>query len=118
MEEEELEKRKKKWYLDVENTPCARDALVHGIAGSLVIGALYFMKSSKPPLNDVVRRSCDFAVGGFALTSLISWELCRVNRAKERAEIKSTVTILNKVTEMRRKELEEKKRTSDAPSNS
>ncbi|CAI8048349.1 Cytochrome c oxidase assembly protein COX20, mitochondrial [Geodia barretti] len=112
MEEEELEKRKKKWYLDVENTPCARDALVHGIAGSLVIGALYFMKSN------VVRRSCDFAVGGFALTSLISWELCRVNRAKERAEIKSTVTILNKVTEMRRKELEEKKRTSDAPSNS
>ena len=35
----------------MENTPCARDALVHGIAGSLVIGALYFMKSSKPPLN-------------------------------------------------------------------
>ena len=29
-------------------------------------------------------------------------------RAKERANIKKTVTILNKVTEMRRKELEER----------
>ena len=31
------------------NTPCARDALIHGIAGGLVVGVLYFMKSSKEP---------------------------------------------------------------------
>ena len=33
--------------MDVEKTPCARDALIHGIAGSLVVGALYFMKSGE-----------------------------------------------------------------------
>lgn len=37
----------KKWYLDVQNTPCARDALLHGIAGGLGVGLLYFMKSSE-----------------------------------------------------------------------
>ena len=37
----------KKWYLDVENTPCAREALIHGIAGGLAVGVLYFMKSSE-----------------------------------------------------------------------
>ena len=37
----------KKWYLDVKRTPCARDALMHGIMGGLGIGILYFAKSSE-----------------------------------------------------------------------
>lgn len=37
----------KNWYLDVQNTPCARDALLYGIAGGLGVGLLYFMKSSE-----------------------------------------------------------------------
>ena len=37
----------KKWHLDIQNTPCARDALMHGIAGGLGVGLLYFMKSSE-----------------------------------------------------------------------
>ena len=37
----------KKWHLDVQNTPCARDALMLGIAGGLGVGLLYFMKSSE-----------------------------------------------------------------------
>ena len=43
-------------------------------------------------------------------------ELCRMGRAKERAEIKRTVTILNKVTEMRRQELENKQASVSPPS--
>lgn len=36
----------KKWFLDIEKTPCARDALVHGILGGVALGLLYFAKSS------------------------------------------------------------------------
>jgi hypothetical protein len=37
----------KKWYLDVKRTPCAREALIHGIAGGMGMGLLYFLKSSE-----------------------------------------------------------------------
>ena len=37
----------KKWYLDVRRTPCAREALLHGIFGGLGIVILYFVKSSE-----------------------------------------------------------------------
>ncbi len=86
----------KKWYLDVRNTPCARSALLHGVYGGLVVGLLYFARTS------IVRRSCDFAVGGFAVVSLVSWEVCRLRKAKERAEIKRAVRILNAVGNQRR----------------
>jgi len=43
----------------------------------------------------VVKRSCDFAVGGFALISLASWEVCRMAKAKQRADIKRAVKVLN-----------------------
>ena len=37
----------KKWYLDVRRTPCAREALLHGIFGGLGVGVFYFVKSSE-----------------------------------------------------------------------
>lgn len=37
----------KKWYLDVKRTPCAREALMHGIVGGMGLGMLYFLKSSE-----------------------------------------------------------------------
>lgn len=90
---EEYQERKKKWYLDVKNTPCARSALVHGILGGVAVGLLYFARTS------VVRRSCDFAVGGFVIASLASWEICRFGRAKQRADVKKTVQVLNTISE-------------------
>ena len=128
----------KRWILDIEKTPCARDALLHGILGGIALGLVYFAKSSNrliclycnvcgplyggilaqwhskisnyglliicivfsfhclgrnsckkngictvalviflfPPTltpAGLVRRSCNVAVGGFALVSLGSW---------------------------------------------
>ena len=40
----------KKWFLDIKNTPCARDALLHGILGGIAVGLLYFAKSSNASL--------------------------------------------------------------------
>lgn len=33
--------------LDVQNTPCARDAILHGAGGSLAAGLLHFLATSK-----------------------------------------------------------------------
>lgn len=33
--------------LDVKNTPCARDAILHGAGGSLAIGLLHFLSTSE-----------------------------------------------------------------------
>ena len=85
----------------MRTTPCARSALIHGILSGLTVGFVYFACTS------VVRRSCDFAVGGFALVSLTSWEVCRLVKARERAEIKRTVKILNTISEQTRKEGEQ-----------
>lgn len=33
--------------LDVQNTPCARDAILHGAGGSLAVGLLHFLATSE-----------------------------------------------------------------------
>ena len=90
---DEFEERKK-WYLDVRNTPCARGALMAGILGGGAIGILYFAKTK------IVRRSCDIAVASFVISSLTSWEVCRYQKAKQRAEIKRAVKFLNSVPQV------------------
>lgn len=33
--------------LDVQNTPCAREAILHGAGGSVAAGLLYFLATSE-----------------------------------------------------------------------
>lgn len=37
--------------LDVQNTPCARDAVLHGAGGSLTAGLLHFLATSESELS-------------------------------------------------------------------
>ncbi|KAM6922583.1 cytochrome c oxidase assembly protein COX20, mitochondrial [Lycodopsis pacificus] len=84
MAEEEQESKTKGFrllgILDVQNTPCARDAILHGAGGSLVAGLLHFLTTSR------VKRSFDVGFAGFMLTTLGSWFYCRVNNAKFRVQ--------------------------------
>ncbi|XP_030626426.1 cytochrome c oxidase assembly protein COX20, mitochondrial [Chanos chanos] len=66
--------------LDIQNTPCAREALLHGAGGSVVSGLAYFLATSR------VKRSFDAGVAGFILTTLGSWFYCRYNNAKLRVQ--------------------------------
>ncbi|XP_063773884.1 cytochrome c oxidase assembly protein COX20, mitochondrial isoform X2 [Pseudophryne corroboree] len=68
------------WILDVKKTPCARESVLYGSVGSLVIGISHFLATSR------VRRSCDLAFGGFILSTLGSWIYCRYNHAKMRIQ--------------------------------
>ncbi|KAM9727362.1 cytochrome c oxidase assembly protein COX20, mitochondrial [Menidia menidia] len=65
--------------LDVQKTPCARDAVLHGAGGSLGAGLLHFLATSR------VKRSFDVGFAGFLLTTLGSWFYCRLNNARLRA---------------------------------
>ncbi|XP_047458705.1 cytochrome c oxidase assembly protein COX20, mitochondrial-like [Mugil cephalus] len=66
--------------LDVQNTPCSREAILHGAGGSLAGGLLYFLATSR------VKRSFDVGFAGFMLTTLGSWFYCRMNNAKLRVQ--------------------------------
>ncbi|TNN50424.1 Cytochrome c oxidase protein 20 [Liparis tanakae] len=66
--------------LDVQNTPCAKDAILHGAGGSLAAGLLHFLATSR------VKRSFDVGFAGFLLTTLGSWFYCRMDSARLRAQ--------------------------------
>ncbi|XP_062980384.1 cytochrome c oxidase assembly protein COX20, mitochondrial [Elgaria multicarinata webbii] len=66
--------------LDVRNVPCARESVLYGSLGSVAVGLGHFLATSR------VRRSCDFGVGGFILTTLGCWVYCRYNNAKLRIQ--------------------------------
>uniref|UniRef100_A0A8D0C2D4 Cytochrome c oxidase assembly protein COX20, mitochondrial n=1 Tax=Salvator merianae TaxID=96440 RepID=A0A8D0C2D4_SALMN len=68
--------------LDVQKTPCARESVLYGSLGAVAVGLGHFLATSR------VRRSCDFGVGGFILTTLGVWFYCRYNKAKLRIQQK------------------------------
>ncbi|XP_068424389.1 cytochrome c oxidase assembly protein COX20, mitochondrial [Clinocottus analis] len=68
--------------LDVGNTPCAREAILHGAGGSIAAGMLHFLATSR------VKRSFDVGFAGFMLTTLGSWFYCRMHHAKLRAQLR------------------------------
>ncbi|XP_032397725.1 cytochrome c oxidase assembly protein COX20, mitochondrial [Etheostoma spectabile] len=84
MAEEEQEGKTKGFrllgILDVQKTPCARDAVLNGAGGSLAVGLLHFLATSR------VKRSFDVGFAGFMLTTLGSWCYCRMNNAKLRVQ--------------------------------
>ncbi|KAG9334175.1 hypothetical protein JZ751_008534 [Albula glossodonta] len=57
----DLESFKLLGILDIQNTPCAREALLHGTGGSLIAGLGHFLATSR------VKRSCDIGVAGAKL---------------------------------------------------
>ncbi|XP_030412891.1 cytochrome c oxidase assembly protein COX20, mitochondrial [Gopherus evgoodei] len=66
--------------LDVQNIPCSRESILYGSLGSLAVGLGHFLATSR------VRRSFDFGMGGFVLTTLGCWIYCRYNHAKLRIQ--------------------------------
>ncbi|XP_077438461.1 cytochrome c oxidase assembly protein COX20, mitochondrial [Vanacampus margaritifer] len=85
MSKEEDERSTQKGYrllgiLDVQNTPCAREAVLHGAGASLAAGLLHFLVTSR------VKRSFDVGAGGFLLGTFSSWCYCRYSNARQRAQ--------------------------------
>ncbi|XP_056423162.1 cytochrome c oxidase assembly protein COX20, mitochondrial isoform X2 [Hyla sarda] len=66
--------------MDVQKIPCARESVLFGSVGSLVIGVGHFLATSR------IKRSCDLAACGFIFSTLGSWIYCRYNYAKLRIQ--------------------------------
>uniref|UniRef100_A0A8C8R8S6 Cytochrome c oxidase assembly protein COX20, mitochondrial n=1 Tax=Pelusios castaneus TaxID=367368 RepID=A0A8C8R8S6_9SAUR len=66
--------------LDVRNVPCAQESILYGSLGSVVVGLGHFLATSR------IKRSFDFGMGGFVLTTLGCWMYCRYNHAKQRIQ--------------------------------
>ncbi|XP_007896587.1 cytochrome c oxidase assembly protein COX20, mitochondrial [Callorhinchus milii] len=66
--------------LDVQNTPCARESVLYGSAGAIAVGLSHFLVTSR------VKRSFDFGIGGFLLTTMGTWTYCRYQNAKLRIQ--------------------------------
>lgn len=95
---EEIEKKKYDFgtfmenaqKFDIRKVPCARDALLHGIGGGMLLGALQFVRTR------YIKSGVDFAIGGFLLISIADLEFCRYQRRKKAEDIKATIDKLNK----------------------
>ncbi|XP_059841536.1 cytochrome c oxidase assembly protein COX20, mitochondrial isoform X2 [Hypanus sabinus] len=66
--------------LDVQNIPCARDSVLYGSAGAVIAGFGHFLATSR------IKRSFDFGVGSFLVTTLGTWVFCRYQNAKLRIQ--------------------------------
>ncbi|XP_057704393.1 cytochrome c oxidase assembly protein COX20, mitochondrial isoform X2 [Corythoichthys intestinalis] len=66
--------------LDVQKTPCAREAVLQGAGASLAAGLLHFLATSR------LKRSFHVGAGGFVLGTLASWCYCRWSYARLRAQ--------------------------------
>jgi len=82
----------------LQKTPCVRSSLIMGIASGLGVGIAAFMFTKH------VKKSCDFAVGSFAVISTGSWGYCSYNRRQQQKNIDMVI----KTLEIKNKENKEK----------
>ncbi|EKM79239.1 hypothetical protein AGABI1DRAFT_128398 [Agaricus bisporus var. burnettii JB137-S8] len=66
--------------LNVTSIPCSRESLLAGIAAGVGIGVVRGL--TLPPI-----KAGNWAVATFALTSLISWQICQNKIKREREQV-------------------------------
>ncbi|KAG9035612.1 hypothetical protein FRB95_011018 [Tulasnella sp. JGI-2019a] len=64
--------------------PCARNALMYGIASGAGIGCVRFMSAGP-------KRAANWAVGTFVFVSSVAWTICRRERAKENQTMQAII---------------------------
>ncbi|QPG93637.1 hypothetical protein C2857_001327 [Epichloe festucae Fl1] len=91
-------------FVNVHNTPCARQGFLTGIAAGAGVGGLKFV------LRGNAVKAANWAVGMFILGSTLSYEYCQYLRRAERIQMKRHIEVVtgNK-RELARKAAEEKK---------
>ncbi|KAF6809445.1 hypothetical protein CSOJ01_06923 [Colletotrichum sojae] len=97
-------------FLTVSQTPCARDGFLAGIASGAGLGALKYVFRGTP------LKAANWAVGGFLMGSIASFEYCQYRRRQERVRMKRTVEVYQEtMAEKRAREAEalEKRRLEE-----
>ncbi|KAK2030112.1 cytochrome oxidase biogenesis protein, Cox20 subunit [Colletotrichum zoysiae] len=100
-----------KWsdFLDVFNTPCARDGAITGIVVGAAVGGLRMVMRGSPS------KAANWAVASFVAGSAGQYEYCQYLRRQERIKMKRTVEVYQEtMVEKRRRELEQLKQQQQA----
>ncbi|KOS18281.1 Cytochrome c oxidase protein 20 [Escovopsis weberi] len=95
---------KKEDFLNVANTPCARQGLLTGIAAGAGLGGLKFV------VHGSVSRASNWAVGFFVLGSIASYEYCQYQRRAERIQMKRNIEVVSANRREQAKKLAEEQR--------
>ncbi|KAG2230995.1 hypothetical protein INT48_002774 [Thamnidium elegans] len=72
-------------FKEVNRIPCARNALLYGIATGVTVGALRFIRKRSIP------TSANWAVASFIGVSAISFEACQMDRKQKIEKMKLIV---------------------------
>ncbi|KAI0886745.1 uncharacterized protein GGS22DRAFT_117194 [Annulohypoxylon maeteangense] len=88
-------------FFSLHKIPCARQGLMTGIGAGAVVGAGRYITGGRIP------KAANWAFGTFFISSIIQWEYCRAQRAKEYASVARMVEIMSqKASERAAKEAE------------
>jgi cytochrome c oxidase assembly protein subunit 20 len=97
-------------FKKVHLQPCFREANLYGMGAGFAVGGVRFIFGGKyhaRTVSKIVRRqsayywdvggvpkSCNWAVGGFVLTSIACYERCQYRRRKEKAGMRKAAEII------------------------
>ncbi|KAI1207725.1 uncharacterized protein F4807DRAFT_175641 [Annulohypoxylon truncatum] len=76
-------------FFNVHKMPCAPQGLMTGIGAGAVVGAGRFIIGGQIP------KAANWAFGAFFISSIIQWEYCRAQRAKQHAAVARMVKIMD-----------------------
>ncbi|KAK1972560.1 cytochrome oxidase biogenesis protein, Cox20 subunit [Colletotrichum sublineola] len=95
-------------FLDVFQTPCARDGIITGIVTGAAVGGLRMVMRGSPS------KAANWAVCSFMAGSIGQYEYCQYLRRQERIKMKRTVEVYQEtMVEKRRRELEQLKQQQE-----
>ncbi|KAK5995582.1 Cytochrome c oxidase assembly COX20-like protein [Cladobotryum mycophilum] len=91
-------------FINIANTPCARQGFLAGIASGAGLGGLKFVVQGN------ATRAANWAVGFFVLGSIASFEYCQYQRRAERIQMKRHIEVVTENRREQAKKLADEKR--------
>ncbi|KAK9721620.1 hypothetical protein K7432_003280 [Basidiobolus ranarum] len=89
--------------------PCFRDSVLYGIGSGTGLGVGHFL------LKKSIKPACNWAVGGFALVSILSWEVCQYQRRVKLHQIETIVNTLKEHQIRKKLQLEKPRPEENSP---
>ncbi|KAF8250186.1 hypothetical protein K440DRAFT_597656 [Wilcoxina mikolae CBS 423.85] len=90
-------------FKKVHLQPCFREANLYGMGAGFAVGGVRFIFGGGVP------KSCNWAVGGFVLTSIACYERCQYRRRKEKEGMRRAAEIIEAKRQQREQMIAEKR---------
>ncbi|KAH8693015.1 hypothetical protein BGW36DRAFT_302255 [Talaromyces proteolyticus] len=97
-------------FSNFHRKPCARDSLMLGMGAGFGIGGIRGIVGG----FTAIWPACNWAVGTFAITSIISYEFCQRRRVNEVKGMKEAVELMQQLKVKKEKETEQLKAAREA----